>query len=86
MLFEKKAVSLWYRNINDKVMKAIVIKSSSLVRVNILLKHESMLASAIVRVEKISNSVYFYFDSLRELSHASTVFYVAGISHRCAIR
>lgn len=67
-------------------MKAIVIKTSSLARVNTLLNSEPSLVSSIVRVENISTSVYFFFDSLRSLSHASTVFYVAGILHRCAIR
>ena len=67
-------------------MKAIVIKKTSLERVKVLFRSEPMLVSSIVRVEEVSDCVYFSFDSDRDLSHASTVFYVAGILHRVSLR
>lgn len=67
-------------------MKAIVIKKTSLESVQTLFRSEPSLVSAVTRVEKLSDSVYFYFDSVRDLSHASTVFYVAGILHRVSLR
>ena len=68
------------------VMKAIVIKSTSLARVKVLFRSEPSLVSSIVRVEEVCGSVYFSFASDRDLSHASTVFYVNGILHRVCLR
>ena len=68
----KKFVPLQYKHKGYKVMKAIVFKKSSLERVNTLLSSEPLLVSAVSRVEKLSDSVYFYFDSVRDLCHAST--------------
>lgn len=67
-------------------MNVIVIKKSSFERVITLFCSEPSLLSSVVRVEKFSDSVYLFFDSLRDLFHASTVFYVDGILHRCTIR
>lgn len=67
------------------VMNAIVIKKSSLERVNSLLYSDPSSVSSISRVEYVSNSAIFYFVSTFELSHASTLLYDAGILHRCCI-
>lgn len=67
-------------------MIAIVFKKSSLDRVIPIILSRPDKAITVSRVEYVADSVYFFFSSAAELSHASTCLYAAGIVHRCVIR
>ena len=86
MLFEKKAVSLWYqKHKRYKVMIAIVLKDSTLKRVSTRLRHAGSLEnfhSLPVRVFHDYGFTYLYFDSVSDMCYAAGFLYACNAVSR----
>ena len=69
-------------------MIAIVFNKSLLDRVNslFLIKSRASVLPAPSQVVYVSDDVYFFYDSLLDLSRASIRLHTSGILHCCTIR